>query len=201
VAKDSEKTCVEDPKYVETRKTIKSFEGKFKLYLIFSILYGFIFLNYIDIITPGGAFGGYHLWLTIMYFFPFVALTLSFPRNWQLTIGLGLVASLMNDVFYGLIRNFISGPYDLTRYYTLWLIPSNAPLFELNLGFAIIQVTSWMMALSIYARIVFVYFLIRTWKDQAKIRCLSEAKTKKTGLLAKWWKTIPSESNVPMPNK
>jgi hypothetical protein len=153
----SEKTCVEDPNYIETRKAVQTFERRFKLYMFFSVFYGLIFLNYIDIITPGGAFGGYHLWLTFMYFFPFIALTLSFPKNWQLTFGLGLVASLMNDVFYGLIKNFIDGPYDLTRYYTLWLIPGNATLFELNLGFTVIPVLSWMMALSIYGRIVIVY--------------------------------------------
>jgi hypothetical protein len=81
VVKNSEKTCIEDPRYVETRKTIQSFNKRFNLYLVFSVLYGLVFLNYIDIITSGGAFGGYHLWLTIMYFFPFTALTLSFPRN------------------------------------------------------------------------------------------------------------------------
>ncbi len=179
-AEKPEKTCVEDPRHVETRKTIQTFERRFKLYLFFSVFYGLVFLNYIDIITPGGVYGGYHLWLSVMYFFPFIALTLSFLRNWQLTVGLGLVASLMNDVFYGLIRNFISGPYDLTRYYTLWLIPSNAPLFHLNLGFAVIDITSWMMALSIYARIIAVYFLLKAWKAQAKIRCLNEPQTKKT---------------------
>ena len=177
--KKPEKTCVEDPNYIETIKAMQTFERRFKLYLFFSVFYGLVFLNYIDIITPGGVYGGYHLWLSVMYFFPFVALTLSFPRNWQLTVGLGLVASLMNDVFYGLIRSLI-GPYDLTRYYTLWLIPGNATLFELNLGFTVIPVLSWMMALSIYGRIVIVYFLLRVWKAQAKIRCLNQPQTKRT---------------------
>ena len=176
---EQSKTCIEDPKHIETRKTIQIFERRFKLYLFFSVIYGLIFLNYIDIITPGGVYGGYHVWLSAMYFFPFIMLTLSFPKNWQLAIGLGFIASLMNDVFYGLFRNLISGPYDLTRYYTLWLVPTNVPLFHLNLGFAVVQVTSWMMALSIYGRIVAVYFLIRAWRAQAKIRCLNEVPTKR----------------------
>ena len=183
----SEKTCIEDPSYFETIKTMQTFERRFKLYLAFSIFYGLIFLNYIDIITPGGIYGGYHLWLSIMYFFPFIALTLSFPRNWQLTVGLGLIVSLMNDVFYGLIRNLV-GPYDLTRYYTLWLIPGNATLFEFNLGFAVLPVYSWMMALSIYGRIVIVYVLLRTWKAQAKVRCLTEMPKKRS--FGNWWKNI-----------
>jgi hypothetical protein len=70
VVKDSDKTCIKDPRYVETRKTIQSFNKRFNFYSVFSVLYGLVFLNYSDIITPSGAFGGYHLWLTIIYFFP-----------------------------------------------------------------------------------------------------------------------------------
>jgi hypothetical protein len=195
VVKNSGKSCVEDPRYVETRKTILSFNKRFNLYVVFSVLYGLVFLNYIDIITPGGAFGGYHLWLTIMYFFPFVALTISFPRNWQLAVGLGLVASLMNDVFYGLARNFV-GPFDLATYYNHWLIPGGAALFQLNLGFSVITVFSWMMALSIYARIVIVYFLLKAWRGQAKIRCLQEGPKKNKGFLASLRKTNPLASKV-----
>ena len=190
LVKDSEKTCTEDHQLDETRTIIQAFNKKFNLFVVFSIFYGLIFLNYIDIIIPGGVYGGYHLWLSIMYFFPFVALTIFFPKNWRLSIGLGLLASLMNDVFYGVVRNLISGPYDLIRYYTLWLIPGNENLFQLNLGFIVIPVFSWMMAISIYARIIVVPFLLKTWKDQAKIRCLKEASTKKKG--QRFWSDIYS---------
>ena len=186
--KKSEKTCIEDPNYVEIRKTMQTFERRFKFYVFFSVFYGLVFLNYIDIITPGGAFGGYHLWLTIMYFFPFMVLTVSFPRNWQLTVGLGLVASLMNDVFYGLISNLMGGSIDLTRCYNHWLVPGNATLFEFNLGFTVLPVYSWMMALSIYGRIIIVYVLLRTWKAQAKIRCLTEMPKKRS--FGNWLKNI-----------
>jgi hypothetical protein len=74
----------------------------------------------------------------------------------------------MNDLFFGLAKYAIGIPYDLSRYYNLWLIPSNAPLFNLNLGFTVITVFSWMMALSIYARIGVIYVLMRTWKSQLK---------------------------------
>ncbi len=168
-----EKTCIEDPNYVETRKTVQVFDRRFKYYLLFSILYGLIFINYIDIIICGAANHAYHLWLGIMYFLPFVTLSIFFRRNWQLTLGLGIIASLMNDVFYGVASNIIGKPLDLTRYYNLWLIPSNATIFQLNLGFTITPVFSWMMAISIYARIIAVYFLIRTWKAQVKIRYLT----------------------------
>ena len=80
-------------------------------------------------------YGGYHLWLTIMYFFPFIILTIYFPRNWQLTIGMGLLASLMNDVFYGVVRNLMGISLDLDWYYQPLAYTQQATLlFTLNLG-------------------------------------------------------------------
>jgi hypothetical protein len=174
-----EKACTEDPRYVDNRKTIQSFERKFVLYIIFSVLYGFIFVNYIDEVTIGSVYSGYHVWLFFLYFFPFMILTLVFPKNWGLTVGLGLIASLMNDVFYGFMRYLMGLPVDLTRYYTLWLIPSSGKLFSLNLGFTDLPVYSWMMALSIYGRIVIVFFLLMAWKSQASIRCLEDVGKKR----------------------
>jgi hypothetical protein len=138
--------------------------SKFYFYLIFAFLYGVIFLNYIDLITPGGVYSGYHLWLSFMYFLPFVIL-ITCRKNWALVVGLGLIASLMNDVFYGVVGFFMGAPINLAQYYNLWLIPSNATLFQLNLGFVIIPVFSWMMAFSIYARVILVFFLLRGWKS------------------------------------
>lgn len=123
-----------------------------------------------------------------MYFFPFVALTIFDFRNWQLTVGLGLVASLMNDVFYGLVKFLVGIPIDLVRYYGLWLIPSGTLLFNLNLGFTDIPVYSWMMALSIYGRIALIFLLLWTWKAQAKIRCLNEPPKKRN--YGNWLKNL-----------
>lgn len=133
--------------------------------MLFSIVYGVVFINYIDIASPVPS-NGYHLWLVIMYFLPFVGFTLLNPRNWELTLGLGLVASLMNDVFYGAIK-YLSGlplSMGINDYYSLWLIPQNHLLFTLNLGFGVIPVFSWMMALSIYLRIAVVVALLWYWK-------------------------------------
>jgi len=128
--------------------------------LVFAVVYGLVFINYIDVVTPGGNIGGYHLWLVLMYFLPFAVLSVVDIKNWKLTLGLGLVASVMNDVFYGLIRNLMGQPYDLTRYYSLWLIPQSTKLFSLNLGFITIPVLSWMMAASIYIRFGAVFMLL-----------------------------------------
>jgi CheY-like chemotaxis protein len=166
-------------------KSTKDFDKKFILYLVLAVVYGFVFINYIDVLS--GGYEGYHLWLIIMYFFPFAAQSILFPRNLQLTVGLGLVVSLMNDVFYGLVRNLMGFPLDLTWYYHNWLIPGGTTLFKLNLGFAALPVFSWMMALSIYIRIIAVFILLRIWGVQAKIRYLNQTqiiKKDKKGAIA-----------------
>ncbi len=138
-------------------------EGKLYFLVAFAVLYGLIFINYIDIASSGLNYG-YHLWLVMMYFLPFVGFSMVNLKNWQLTIGLGLVTSLMNDTFYWLAKYAIGIPTDLSHYYQLWLIPSNTNLFNLNLGFTTIAVTSWMMSLSIYLRIAVVAGLLWNWK-------------------------------------
>jgi hypothetical protein len=177
----------EETKNAERQRAFKAFNKRFYIYVLLSILYGLIFVNYIDNITPGGIYNGYHLWLTLMYFFPFLILTVSFPRNWQLTIGLGLLASLMNDVFYGAVRSLMGFPIDLNWYYNLWLIPRGTLLFNLNLGFTVIPVYSWLMALTIYARVLLVVVLLWRWKQQAKTRYLGQPK-EKNNLLTSVWK-------------
>jgi hypothetical protein len=138
-------------------------EGKLHFLVVFAVLYGLVFINYIDIASSGLS-SGYHLWLVLMYFLPFVGFSMLNLKNWKLTLALGFTASLMNDVFYGSIKYLMGTPYDLTRYYNLWLIPQNTPLFNLNLGFTVVPVLSWMMALSIYLRIAVVVGLLWSWK-------------------------------------
>ncbi len=176
--------CTEDPDYAETRRKILEFNRKFNLYLLVAVFYGLFFINYIDILTAAGP--DYHLWLAAMYFFPFVLFSLLYPRNWALSVGLGLIASLMNDVFYGSVKYLIGLPIDLSSYYHLWLIPGGTILFNADLGFTQFPIYSWMMALSIYLRVVLVVLLLRGWKSQAKIRCLEDkGKNKSFGQLLK----------------
>jgi CheY-like chemotaxis protein len=154
-------------------KAAKEFNRKFVFYLIFAVVYGIVFINYIDVIS--GGYEGYHLWLVIMYFFPFAVLSMFFPRNLILTLGLGLLVSLMNDLFYGPIRNLMGFPLDLNWYYNNWLIPSDTVLFQLNLGFTVMPVYSWMMALSIYLRMIAVFILLTVWFIRAKTRYINQA--------------------------
>lgn len=153
-------------------------EGKLHFLIVFAVLYGLVFINYIDIASSGLNYG-YHLWLVLMYFLPFVGFSMLNFKNWKLTVGLGLVASLMNDVFYGFMKDLAGMPYDLTRYYNLWLIPQNTLLFNLNLGFTVLPVYSWMMALSIYVRIACVVGLLWNWKlAQTKSKFIEKGTSK-----------------------
>jgi hypothetical protein len=89
------------------------FEGKLKFLIAFSVLYGLFFINYIDI-ASSGVISGYHMWLVLMYFLPFAGFSLLNLKNWSLTVGLGLTASLMNDVFYGGIKYLLACPLTST---------------------------------------------------------------------------------------
>jgi hypothetical protein len=42
-----------------------------------------------------------------------------------------------------------------------------------------------MLALSIYLRIIAVFFLMRSWRAQAKIRCLNQPPTKRERFMGK----------------
>lgn len=144
-------------------KWLTTSERKLRFLIVFAVIYGLVFINYIDIISPGGSEYGYHLWLTLMYFLPFIGLSISDLENWKLTLALGLIASLMNDVFYLLVMYFMGIHVNLFSKYSLWLVPQNIVLFHLNLGFAVIPVASWMMAFSIYARIAITFVTLKRW--------------------------------------
>ncbi len=87
-------------------------ENKLPFLVAFSVVYGLVFINYIDIASSGLNYG-YHMWLVVMYFLPFAGFSMLNMRNWSLTLGLGLVASLMNDVFYGAVKYLAGIPWDL----------------------------------------------------------------------------------------
>ncbi len=141
----------------------RGFEGKLPFLIAFAVIYGLVFINYIDIASTGLNYG-YHMWLVFMYFVPFAGFSLLNFKNLPLTLSLGLLTSLMNDVFYGAVKYLVGIPYDLGRYYSLWLIPQNTQLFSLDLGFTVTPVYSWMMALSIYIRIGVVVGLLWSWR-------------------------------------
>ena len=161
--KGLQRTCHKPAIEHQARRFAGGFEGKLRLLVAFAVVYGLVFINYIDI-ASSGANSGYHMWLVFMYFLPFVGFSMLNLKNWNLTLGLGLTASLMNDVFYGGAKFLFGMPLDVNWYYSQWLIPQGTLLFNLNLGFTMVPVYSWMMALSIYLRIAVVAALLWSWK-------------------------------------
>ncbi|MGB9614361.1 MAG: hypothetical protein ACPL3B_02525 [Fervidobacterium sp.] len=133
--------------------------------LIYSFFYGLFVINIIDLTTK--SFWGYHLFLVSLYFFPFitVVLILGFD-DWELLFSLGLLSSLMNDLFYALIGNiFFHIDYNLREWYLqqLGFMGDKYLGWDFNGGFFTIPVTSILMGVSIYARIILVFIILRKW--------------------------------------
>ncbi|MEM4846465.1 MAG: hypothetical protein QW794_01740 [Thermosphaera sp.] len=134
--------------------------------LLYSSIYGLIHVNYIDLVTPGSSIPGYHLWLICLYFAPFipVCLVLGF-KEWELLVSMGLVASLMNDLFYHPVGNILLGrSYDLADAYAFQLgLRGLEVRWTANFGFALVPVSSLLMAATIYLRVLATALLLRKW--------------------------------------
>jgi len=132
--------------------------------LAYAFLYGLFIINIIDLTTK--AFAWYHIFLIMLYFFPFiiVCLILGFD-DWELLVGLGLLSSLMNDLFYGVIGNILFHTnYDLREWFMNQLgFNDGKYLFTFMGGLFTLRVTSLIMGLSIYARLVLVYAVLYKW--------------------------------------
>jgi hypothetical protein len=135
------------------------------LLLLYALFYGLVMINYIDLVVNGSAIPGYHLWLVLLVFMPFILVLLLYgPRNWELTIGLGLLASLCNDLFWQPMSYvFFGKAVDLLRWYAWQLGFSDSFTWTFNAGFFKFEVTSLLMGLSIYVRILFVALLVYRW--------------------------------------
>jgi hypothetical protein len=76
----------------KTQTTVKTgftnvLAGKLSFLVVFAVLYGVVFINYIDIASSGLNYA-YHLWLVLMYFLPFVGFSMLNLKNWKLTLSL-----------------------------------------------------------------------------------------------------------------
>jgi len=133
----------------------------FRLF-IFSIVYGLFYVNYIDLVVPGSNVPGYHAWLGVTYFISFIPVILILGlREWKLVLCLGLVASLMNDLFYYPISLLFFGRApDLYSWYMFQLgFRGFTTAWTFNAGFLTFKVTSLLMGASIYARVAIIVAL------------------------------------------
>lgn len=136
--------------------------------LLLAFFYGLFVVNIIDLTVQG--FPGYHLFLTLLYFYPFLVacLVLGFD-DWELLIGLGFVSSLMNDLLYAPVGVLLfKKHYDLAEWY-LWQLGFRGldVKWYFDAGFVRVPVSSILMGLSIYARILVSYLVLRKWWREA----------------------------------
>jgi hypothetical protein len=132
--------------------------------LLYSFIYGTVFINWIDLIF-GPAKYGYHLWLTAMYFLPFfIVLVFRGIEDWELTLGFGLFTSLMNDTLYYIVGKYLFGfRIDLLEWYRCQLFPVCDKGVVFDFLFFKLKPYPYLMPLSIYARMVVVYLLLYKW--------------------------------------
>ena len=133
---------------------------------VYSALYGFLAINYIDLVVPGSEVPGYHLWLCVQYFAPFIPILflLGFD-DWELVLVMGLLGSLFNDLGYYPVAMLLFGrKVDLIEWYRFQLgFKGLEHGWDFNAGFFKIPVYSITMGLSIYARALAVALLAHKW--------------------------------------
>jgi hypothetical protein len=133
--------------------------------LLYSFFYGFVLVNWIDLFVSPRHVPGYHLWLAIVYFTPFITvLFLRGLEDWELAVSLGLFTSLMNDLFYYIAGRLLFGIHvDLVYFYKCQLLPVCEKPLEFDFFFTKLKPYPLLMPLSIYARATLVYLLLYKW--------------------------------------
>lgn len=132
--------------------------------ILFSAFYGLVLVNWIDLFATAAP--AYHIWLILTYMAPFgVLIVFQGLKDWQLAVSLGLLVSLMNDVGYFFVGDLL---FHLDRPLFPWIAGQlgflgNQELFLFQGGAFNIPVTSILMGLTIYARIIVVALVLYHW--------------------------------------
>ena len=142
---------------VETRK------GLFTLLLLYSAFYGLLVINWLDLFARD--IPGYHLFLTVLYFAPFItSVVLWGLKDWEVALSLGLFTSLMNDIFYYVVGKYLFGlSVDLAEWYRCQLLPVCDKPIEFDFLFFKVKPYPYLMPVSIYLRVAVVLFLLWKW--------------------------------------
>ncbi|HEV2139233.1 MAG TPA: DUF308 domain-containing protein [Nitrososphaerales archaeon] len=143
--------------------------------ILFSAFYGLVLVNWIDLFATSAP--AYHIWLILTYMAPFgVLIVFQGLKDWQLALSLGLLVSLMNDVGYYFIGDLLFGFHQALVPWVEGQLGLLGPqlLFTFQGGAFTIPVTSTLMGISIYARVVVVALILyHWWRHPTKITQLS----------------------------
>jgi hypothetical protein len=145
--------------------------------LLYSALYGFVGINFIDLKIQRPFFQGYHLWLVCQYFAPFIPLLFVIGfQEWELVLGMGLLGSLLNDLgFYpaGLLLKIevpMEEPTTLFEWYLYQLgFRGLYHTWYFEGLFFKIPVYSVLMGATIYLRVLITIWLFHRWWKTAEI--------------------------------
>ncbi|MGB6442462.1 MAG: hypothetical protein WBF81_04105 [Thermoplasmata archaeon] len=132
--------------------------------VLFAAFYGLILINWIDLF--GKSVPGYGVWLILTYMAPFgVLIVFEGWRSWPLAVSLGLLVSLFNDLGYFFVGNLLFGFHEaLAPWITGQLGFGGSEIVTIFQGGRfILDVTSWMMGLSIYLRAIVVAVILLFW--------------------------------------
>lgn len=132
--------------------------------VLFSSFYGLILINWIDLF--GKTVPAYGIWLLLTYMAPFgVLIVFQGLEAWPLATSLGLLVSLNNDLGYFFVGNLIFGFHEpLGPWISGQLGFHGSQIVTVFYGGSFsIDVTSWMMGLSIYLRAAFVGLILYYW--------------------------------------
>ncbi|MDI9620018.1 MAG: hypothetical protein QFX33_04325 [Candidatus Nezhaarchaeota archaeon] len=130
----------------------------------FSAVYGVFVVNLVDLGLPLGSW--YHVFLGAVYFCPSITIIIASGwRSWSLAAALGILISLMNDLLYGPISNMLSlHVYDLAEWFAWQLgLHGSSASWTFQGGLIKFTMTSTIMGVSIYARLVAMFLLFAIW--------------------------------------
>jgi hypothetical protein len=132
--------------------------------VLFSSFYGLILINWIDLF--GKTVPAYGIWLLLTYMAPFgVLIVFQGLEAWPLAISLGLLVSLNNDVGYFFVGNLLFGFHEQLGPWIAGQLGLHGDQIVTVFygGRFTIDVTSWMMGLSIYLRAAVVGAILYYW--------------------------------------
>lgn len=135
----------------------------------FAVLYGLLPINWIDLFNPAAP--GYHVWLIMMYMAPFAIVVLMDGLSLlPLALSLGLLASLMNDLFYYPVGDVFFGmKVNVLAWWQGQLgFDGLHSIFTFQGGMFSFDVTSMIMGASVYLRIFIVVFLMYRWSHATR---------------------------------
>ena len=132
--------------------------------ILFSSFYGLILINWIDLF--GKTVPSYGIWLLLTYMAPFgVLIVFEGLESWPLAVSLGLLVSLNNDVGYFFVGNLLFGFHVALGPWIAGQLgfQGSTVVTVFYAGRFALQITSWMMGLSIYLRAVVVGAILYYW--------------------------------------